>query len=58
MDKSFAVNSIVLGMSASSLCGAWMILMSGFAAPLWLPLGAIGVGFVALQELLNEDWFV
>jgi hypothetical protein len=58
MDKRLAIDTLVMGLSFSSVSGMWMLMTIGFAAPLWVPVGAIGVGLVALQELLKEDWFI
>ena len=57
MDKSLTIDGLIFFMGINGLMGSVMLL-SSWAAPVWMPLSAIAVGFVALQHLLSEDWFV
>jgi len=57
VDKSLAIDGVIFFMGINGLMGSGMLL-SSWAAPVWLPLAAIAVGFVALQHLLNDDWSI
>ena len=57
MDKSLTIDSLIFLIAINGVVGSSMLLAS-WTAPVWLPLGAIALGFIALQQVLDEDWFI
>ena len=57
MGRSQTIDALLLSLLVSGFSGMWMVISGGFAAPfLWMPIGSIALGFMALQQLIDDEF--